>query len=343
MKIKQTAAPTEWNPTNPAFDPNEPMQVSGQAVIEGVMMRAKGMIATAVRRPNGSIVVKKEQFHSFVERYPRFNIAIVRGAVGLIEMMYIGIKTLNYSAEIALEDPSHPAESPYSSGVPKERASALSLTATLVLAFGVGIGLFFFLPLFVATMMFKIEQQPFLFNLVAGAIRITILLAYLYSISLMADVRRLFQYHGAEHKAVYTFERNAPLQISSAMTFTRFHPRCGTSFILLVMFVSILLFSLLDTALMLVAGSLTLTLRLTTHIPFVPVIGGLSYEVLKLSARHATSPVGRVIAAPGLWLQKITTKEPDEAQMEVSLAAIKAALCLDAEPAAAESPAAVAR
>jgi uncharacterized protein YqhQ len=340
MKIRQITAPKEWNPINPAFDPSEPMQVGGQAVIEGVMMRAKGMIATAVRRPNGSIVVRKEQFRSFAERHPRFNIPVMRGAVGLIEMMYVGIKTLNYSAEVALGDPS---ESLSSAGAPKEKASALSLAATLVVAFAIGIGIFFFLPLFIATMMFRIEQQPFLFNFVAGAIRITILLAYLYSISLMKDVRRLFQYHGAEHKAVYTFEQNAPLEISSAMKFTRFHPRCGTSFVLLVMFVSIVLFSVLDTALLLVVGSLSLPLRLVTHIPFIPVVGGLSYEVLRFSARHARSPVGRIIAAPGLWLQRITTKEPNEAQMEVSLAAIRAALRLDGELIAVESTAAVDR
>jgi uncharacterized protein YqhQ len=297
------------------------------------------MIATAVRRPNGSIVVKKEHFRSFVERHPHFNIPIARGAVGLVEMMYVGIKTLNYSAEVALDDPSQSNESQSVDGVPKKGASALSFTATFVVALALGLGVFFFLPLFIATMMFRIEQQPFLFNLVAGAIRIAILLAYLYSISLMKDVRRMFQYHGAEHKAVYTFEQNAPLEISSAMKFTRFHPRCGTSFVLLVMFVSIVLFSVLDTAVLIVVGSLSLPLRLVTHIPFIPVVGGLSYEVLKFSARHATSPVGRIIAAPGLWLQKITTKEPDEAQMEVSLAAIRAALRLDAEPAAVESPA----
>jgi uncharacterized protein YqhQ len=148
----------------------------------------------------------------------------------------------------------------------------------------------------------------------------------LYAISLMQEVNRLFQYHGAEHKAVFTFEQNAPLTISSAMRFTRFHPRCGTSFVLLVMFVSIFLFSLLDVGLLLFVDSLTLPLRLATHIPCIPIVGGISYEVLKFSAKHSTSPLGRILVAPGLWLQKITTKEPDESQMEVSLAAIKAAL-----------------
>ena len=325
MKPEETTK--VWKPINPDFNPNEPMQVGGQAVIEGVMMRAKGMIATAVRRPDGKIVVKKEEFHSLAERYPIFRLPVVRGAVGLIEMMYIGIKTFNYSAEIALDDSS--GDDP----APKKSQSTFSLSVTLIVAVALGIGIFFFIPLFIATLLFRVEQQPLLFNLVAGAIRIAILIAYLFSISLMKDVYRLFQYHGAEHKAVFTFEQNAPLDISSAMQFTRFHPRCGTSFVLLVMLVSILLFSLLDTAVLLTMGSLTLPIRLATHIPFIPIVGGISYEVLKFSAKHSLSPLGRMLAAPGLWLQTITTKEPDEAQMEVSLCAIKAALRLD-EPVA---------
>ncbi len=312
-----------WTPTNPAFNPAEPMQVGGQAVIEGVMMRAKGMIATAVRRPDGKIIVKKEEFHSLAERYPFLRIPIIRGAVGLIEMMYIGIKTFNYSAEIAMGDPSG------SESEPAKGQSTFSLSVALIAAIALGLGIFFFIPLFIATLFFKVEQQPLLFNLVAGAIRITILIVYLYSISLMKDIYRLFQYHGAEHKAVFTFEQNAPLEISSALRFTRFHPRCGTSFVLLVMLVSILLFSILDAAVLLAYGSLSLPIRLATHIPFIPIVGGISYEVLKMSAKHAASPFGRLLVAPGLWLQKITTKEPDESQMEVSLCAIKAALRLD--------------
>ncbi len=321
MKYDETIK--AWTPTNPAFNPNEPMQVGGQAVIEGVMMRAKGMIATAVRRPDGVIVVKKEEFRSLAERYPVFRIPVIRGAVGLIEMMYIGIKTFNYSAEVALSDPSGHETAP------TKDQTAFSLWIALIAALALGIGIFFFIPLFIATLLFKVEQQPLLFNLVAGAIRITILIVYLYSISLMKDIYRLFQYHGAEHKAVFTFEQNVPLEVSSAMHFTRFHPRCGTSFVLLVMLISVLLFSLLDAAVLLTYGSLSLPIRLVTHIPFIPIVGGVSYEVLKFSAKHAASPLGRILVAPGLWLQKITTKEPDETQMEVSLCAIRAALRLD--------------
>lgn len=306
------------------FDINQPIQVGGQAVIEGVMMRAKGMIATAVRRANGEIVIKRMPFTSVLEKYTFLNKPVIRGAIGLIEMMYIGISTLNYSAEIAIED----EEAKDNNGVKKEKKpqSKLALTATLIFSLALGVGLFFFLPLFAATQFFDVAQKPMEFNIVSGAIRITILLAYLYAISKMKDVHRLFQYHGAEHKAVFAFEQNAPLTVPSAITYTRFHPRCGTSFVLQVMLIAILLFSIMDTILLQFIDELTLPIRLATHIPFIPVLGGISYEFLKYSAKHSNTTVGKIFVAPGLWLQKITTEEPDESMMEVSLAALKAAL-----------------
>ena len=189
------------------------MQVGGQAVIEGVMMRAKGMIATAVRRPDGKIVVKKEEFHSLAERYPILRIPVIRGAVGLIEMMYIGIKTLNYSAEIALDDSSGDETAP------KKSQSTFSLSVTLVVALALGIGIFFFIPLFIATLFFRVEQQPLLFNLVAGAIRITILIAYLYSISLMKDVIVSFS---------ITVRSTRRCSHSSKTRRSKFFPRCNS-------------------------------------------------------------------------------------------------------------------
>ncbi|MFA6468171.1 MAG: DUF1385 domain-containing protein [Bacteroidota bacterium] len=309
------------------FDINQPIQVGGQAVIEGVMMRAKGMIATAVRRANGEIVVKKMPFRSVLEKYPSLNTPVIRGAIGLVEMMYIGISTLNYSAEIAMED----EEAKKNDGAKKEKKpqSTLALTLTVVFSLGIGIGLFFFLPLYAATQFFNVEQQPLVFNLVSGVIRIIILLGYLYAISKMKDVHRLFQYHGAEHKAVFAFEQDAPLTVQSAITFTRFHPRCGTSFVLQVMLLAILVFSMMDTILLQFIDELTLPIRLATHIPFIPVLGGISYEFLKYSAKHSATPLGKLFVAPGLWLQTITTEEPDESMMEVSLAALKAALQRD--------------
>lgn len=314
------------------FDINQPIQVGGQAVIEGVMMRAKGMIATAVRRANGEIVVKKMPFTSVMEKYPSLNKPIIRGAVGLVEMMYIGISTLNYSAEIAMQDEAVKDRADGDTIKKNEEVkgqSKLALTATLIFSLALGVGLFFFLPLFAATQFFDVSQKPLQFNLVSGAIRISILLGYLYSISKMKDVHRLFQYHGAEHKAVFAFEQNAPLTVQSAITYTRFHPRCGTSFVLQVMLIAILLFSIMDTMLLQFIHEITLPIRLATHIPFIPVLGGISYEFLKFSAKHSNSAMGKIFVAPGLWLQKITTEEPDESMMEVSLAAIKAALQRD--------------
>ncbi|MEI7905862.1 MAG: DUF1385 domain-containing protein [Bacteroidota bacterium] len=312
------------------FDINQPIQVGGQAVIEGVMMRAKGMIATAVRRASGEIVVKKMPFTSVMETYPSLNKPVIRGAIGLIEMMYVGISTLNYSAEIAMED-EEAKNNNNNKGEKKEKKpqSKLALIATLIFSLAAGVGLFFFLPLFAATQFFDVSQKPFEFNIVSGAIRITILLGYLYAISKMKDVHRLFQYHGAEHKAVFAFEQNAPLTVPSAITYTRFHPRCGTSFVLQVMLIAILLFSIMDTILLQFIDQLTLPIRLATHIPFIPVLGGISYEFLKYSAKHSNSAAGKMFVAPGLWLQTITTEEPDESMMEVSLAALKAALQRD--------------
>ena len=323
---------SSWVPTNPNYDPNQPMQVGGQAVIEGVMMRAPGSVATAVRRANGEIVVKHEVFHSFNERMKLQKIPIVRGAIGLIDMMYLGIKTLNWSAEVAMMDvEAEQAKKNGQSGksVQPKGQSKFTLALTLIFALAIGIGIFFVTPLLVTSNLFQLEQTALEFNLVAGAIRIAILIAYLAAISLMKDIRRLFQYHGAEHKAVFTFELNDDLTPPVAQTHTRFHPRCGTSFLLIVMFVAIISFALLDAVLIQWFGEMTLLLRLGTHLPFIPVVGGIAYEFIKFSARHSATWWGRIVVAPGLWLQKITTKEPDERQLDVALVALRCALGLE--------------
>jgi uncharacterized protein YqhQ len=171
-----------------------------------------------------------------------------------------------------------------------------------------------------------VDQQPLAFNLIAGAIRLTLFLAYLVAISRMKDVRRLFEYHGAEHKVVFTFERGEDLSVNSAAGHTRFHPRCGTSFLLVVMLVAILLFGLLDTVMIHWLGVLSLPIRIATHLPLIPILGGVSYELIKFSARKSDTFLGRLIVAPGLWLQKITTREPDGSELEVALEALRAAL-----------------
>ncbi|MBI4535471.1 MAG: DUF1385 domain-containing protein [Ignavibacteriae bacterium] len=304
------------------------MQVGGQAVIEGVMMRAPGMIATAVRRANGEITVKKDPYVSLGEKYRFLKLPILRGAVGLVEMMVIGIRTLNYSAEIAMAD-AEQKDTKNGNGQQRKASSvpdSVKLGMTVVVSLLIGAAIFFVTPLVATTWLFDIEQDPSLFNLMAGGIRIGLLLAYLGLISLMKDIKRLFQYHGAEHKAVFAFEFGEELVIPAAAKQIRFHPRCGTSFLLIVMFVSILLFSLLDMLLINWLGEIDILIRLVTHLPLIPIVGGISYEFIKASAKRSNTAIGKVVVAPGLWLQKITTKEPDEKQLEVALVALRCAL-----------------
>jgi uncharacterized protein YqhQ len=307
------------------YDPDNPLLVGGQAVIEGVMMRAPGAIATAVRRANGKIELKTEAFNSITEKYKWLKMPILRGAVGLIEMMIVGIKTLNYSAEIAMEDTETEEEKKKNEGK-KKGTSNLSIIFTMLVAFAIGMAVFFILPLFITTKVFNIEREALLFNLVAGSIRLIILLCYITLISFMKDIKRIFQYHGAEHKTVLTFEGSKDLILENTKAFTTFHPRCGTSFLLVVMLVAILCFSLLDAALMYYLGFINLPVRLAVHLPFIPILGGVSYEFMRFSAKRADTGFGKMLIAPGLWLQRITTSEPDDQQIEVALCALNAAL-----------------
>ena len=304
------------------------MQVGGQAVIEGVMMRAPGSVATAVRRANGAIVVKQEPYMSVVEKYKILKLPVLRGAIGLVDMMYLGIKTLNFSAEIAMQDIDSGNGQEKTNGEKKSQSS-IALAGTLILALALGVGIFFVLPIFITTKVFHFEQSALKFNLVAGLIRISILLGYLSAIALSKEIQRLFQFHGAEHKTVFAFELSDQLLPPVVRVHSRFHPRCGTSFLLIVMFVAILAFSLLDAVLIQILGQITIVTRLLTHIPFIPVVGGLSYEVIKFSAKHTTTWWGKLLIAPGLWLQRVTTREPDESQMEVAIVALKCALGLE--------------
>ena len=333
MNVQKQSKQSTWIPTNPAYDANKPMQIGGQAVLEGVMMRAPGSVATAVRRADGSIVVKQERFISIIEKYKFLNVPIVRGAVGLVDMLYLGIQTLNWSGEIAMLDVRKQEEGANGNGKGGQNStkaqSKFGLVLSLVLALGLGLAVFFVLPLLITTRVFQLEQSAFAFNLVAGGIRIAMLLVYLLGISLFKDIHRLFQYHGGEHKAVFAFELNDELRPDVVQLRSRFHPRCGTSFLLIVMFVSIVSFALLDAIVKQFTGTMTLPLRLATHLPFIPIVGGLSYEIIRFSAKHSTTWWGRILIAPGLWLQRITTKEPESAHVEVAIVALRCALGLD--------------
>ncbi len=322
-----------WIPTNPAYDPDKPMQIGGQAVLEGVMMRAPGSVATAVRRANGSIVVKQHAFVSITEKHKWLNLPVLRGAVGLIDMLYLGIQSLNWSGEVAMMDARTDENKKNGNGTNREAVSKkpnnLGLALSLLLALLFGVGIFFVTPLLVTTKLFHLEQTAFAFNLVAGTIRIALLLGYLIAITLLKDIHRLFQYHGGEHKAVFAFELKDELRPDVVLRRSRFHPRCGTSFLLIVMFVSIVSFAFLDVIVKQFTGTLTLPMRLLTHLPFIPIVGGLSYEVIRFSARHSTTWWGKILISPGLWLQRVTTKEPDIAQAEVAVVALRCALGLE--------------
>ncbi len=306
------------------------MQIGGQAVLEGVMMRAPGSVATAVRRADGSVVVERMAYASLNERFPQLGRPVVRGAVGLIEMLYIGIKSLNFSAEVAMADEEAGKKGDHTAadGDTKERSQPTqwALIGSVIFALAFGVLLFFMTPLAIATWLFDVEQEALAFNLVSGAIRLTIFLVYLAAISLMKDIKRLFEYHGAEHKAVFAFELNDSLIPADILRQSRFHPRCGTSFLLIVMLVAILSFAFLDLLLIGWLGELTLPIRLLTHIPFIPLVGGISYEIIRFSAKHATTWWGRILIAPGLWLQALTTREPDATQAEVAVIALRCAL-----------------
>lgn len=304
------------------------MPVGGQAVIEGVMMRSPKRIATAIRRASGEIEIKTQDFESFIQRKKIFNIPIIRGAITLIEVMVLGIKTLQWSADKAMEDLEEEDRKNGKKVKEKKKKGMSNLGAIFTVAFALllGISLFFILPLYLTTEIFSIEREALLFNFVSGVIRIIFFLVYVWGISLMKDVKRLFQYHGAEHKSIFTFEQKIFLSPENAQKFLTFHPRCGTSFLVMVMVISLIFFAFLDSIIMYYYGDINLFIRLITHIPLIPVVGGIGYEAIKTSSKRADSKFVRILITPGLWLQRITTNEPDLKQLEVAITALKAAL-----------------
>ena len=285
--------------------------VCGQAVIEGVMMRAPQKIAIAVRKPNGEIALKEEPFISLSKRVKFFGLPLIRGIVSLVETIVIGVKALTYSADMAVQDDTEDAE-----GKTQKTFSTAWLVGTVTLALGFGFLIFFYLPLFV-TGLFGFESGV-LFNVVDGIIRLLVLLLYIWGISMWKEIRRIFEYHGAEHKTIFAYEAEQSLTVESVRAYTTHHPRCGTSFLLIVVLVSILVFLFL--------GRPDNVGERFLRFLFIPVIGGISYELIKLSGKKHHSKVARFFLAPGLWLQRITTKEPSDDQLEVALAALKSAL-----------------
>jgi uncharacterized protein YqhQ len=298
---------------------NPNIQVGGQAVIEGVMMRSHDTFCVAVRRQDGSIYVRKQPFVSFVKRFKVLSIPILRGAVVLIESLVLGVKALAFSGDVTMEDEKiKEAENSEETQTSTQKSlfSKLWLATTVLFSLVIGLFLFFYVPL-ILTDLFG-TNSGFMFNLIDGIIRLGIFLIYLGLITLMKDIRRIFEYHGAEHKSIHAFESKKRLIPSEARLFSRFHPRCGTSFLLVVMIVSILVF-------MFLGKPHDLGDRLF-RLAFVPLIGGLSYEMIRLSDKRLSRSLWKPFILPGLWLQKLTTKEPDESQLEVAIVALKCAL-----------------
>lgn len=293
-----------------------------------MMIRSWAKVATAVRRPDGQIVSTDREFFPIVKRIKWLDVPIVRGVIGLFEMLYIGSKSLNFSAEVAIaaEEEQKKKENPDKETKPAKKQPDWVLGLTTVLALGLGILLFFFVPIWLSNL-FGLTRNAVAFNFLAGGFRVAIFLTYLFLLSRFKDFQRIFQYHGAEHMTIYAFEAGDPLEIGVVRKYPTMHPRCGTSFLILVALLAIFIYSASDAVYLLVTGDPPNVLeRFAYHLLLLPLVAGGSYEVLKWSARIKDSWFGRAVVAPGIWLQKITTQPPSDDQIEVAIAALKGAL-----------------
>ena len=286
--------------------------VGGQAVIEGVMMRVPGAYATADRDPNGKIHVDRKKFIALGEKSLIWKQPILRGMAGLYESMKMGMETLHWSADIAMPDEKNK---------PKSRISDFFSS---LFAIALAISLFMIAPMWLTTNLLTVEKDAILFNLASGFIRISFFILYLFLISRMNDVKRLFQYHGAEHRVVYNFESGKKISVKNAQLFPTQHPRCGTSFMFIVLLSAIIVFSIIDSFIMMFTGNITLVSRLLFHLPMIPIVAGISYELIKISSRN-DNLFFRILRTPGLWLQNITTRQPDDEMVEVAIHAIEKA------------------
>ncbi|WP_196001682.1 peptide chain release factor N(5)-glutamine methyltransferase [Clostridium sp. 1001271B_151109_B4] len=291
--------------------------VGGQAIIEGVMMRGSKGLATAIRTPSGKIEVDVKKTKPITKKYKFLNIPIIRGAVVLIDSLIVGIKTLNYSASFFEEDEE---ESKFDIWLREKLgdkgANDLLVTFTMMISLLVAAGLFLGIPTAIASLFKNTGISSVVLNLIEAAIRITILITYMFLISKLDDIYRVFQYHGAEHKTIFCYEAEEKLTVENVRKFGRLHPRCGTNFLFLTMLVSVILFSL--------TGWGGFWQRLILRIVLMPIVAGITYELIKWLGR-TESKLGKIIAYPGLKLQELTTKEPDDAQLEVAIESLKAA------------------
>ncbi|NLW21077.1 MAG: DUF1385 domain-containing protein [Clostridiales bacterium] len=304
--------------------------IGGQAVLDGVMMKAPDAIAVAVRRENGDILVKRTPYTSPIKKGSWLGKPFIRGSVNMWLMMKLGMGVLQEAARMtgALESEQPSRFEAWLSRKLGKGADKVMMGLAALLAVALSAGLFMLLPNLPARAMRNAGWSLLMVNLVSGLIRILILMAYLFLVGLMPDMRRTFQYHGAEHKAVYAHEAGLPLTPANAQTFTTLHPRCGTSFLLLTFILSILFYSVMDQLILSLFGldlGANYLARILTRLLFLPVVAGLGYEALKALAR-ANSPVTRALRWPGMQLQRLTTRPPTDAMLEVSIAALNAAL-----------------
>ena len=292
------------------------IMVGGQAVIEGVMMRVPGYYATAIRNKNNEIIIDRHEFRSVVETHKLKNIFILRGFIHLIESMKIGFKTLDWSSQF-IDD----------AKTKNNKTSDFFLSLFSVLfAILLFMGIPYYITQYSLSMQTYLGNNNYTFNLIAGATRLIIFILYLYLLSHIKDIKRLFAYHGAEHKVVYNFESGKTLNVKNASIFSTQHPRCGTSFVFILMLVTIITYSIVDSTIQyFFQFNFTIISRILLHLLFLPIVTGIGYEILKFLAKHQNKLIFSILSKPGLWLQKITTNEPDEAQLEVSIHALKAA------------------
>jgi uncharacterized protein YqhQ len=289
--------------------------IGGQAVMEGVMMRAPHSYCVAVRKTDGTLVTEEHEIHKMSEKYPLLRLPILRGLGTLGQAMTLGVKALKFSANAALDE-----------GEPDKKPVEITpwmMTLNLIFSLGVFLFLYKFVPLFLATRLGKVVPSlsgRTATNFVDGGIRIVIFLTFLYLLSKMKDIRRVFEYHGAEHKVVFNYESGQPLNVENAQRFVTFHPRCGTNFLFIVMGMSFLVYPLLP-----VDGFLP---KLLLRIALLPLIAGLSYELIRFAAKRQGTLMG-LLSTPGLWLQRITTKPPDDSQAAVAIHALNGAMALE--------------
>ena len=305
--------------------PEGELLVGGQALIEGVMMRSPGAFGVAVRRPDGSIAFQRGKVQSLAQRFPFLKLPLLRGIAVLFQSLAIGIRALNFSAEAAMAAVEGTEESPEpkQEGKKEEKASNWAIAGSMAVGLGAGVLIFIFLPLWLTHLgeryVFGGPLSSLSFNLLDGGLRAVLFLGYILLISRMKDIHRVFQYHGAEHKVVFVWEKKLPLTVDNARDQSRLHPRCGTSFLLFVLLLSILVFALIP-------KTAPFLIKFGGRLLLMPVIAGLSYEVLRFTAKHRAAPLFALLVAPGLALQRITTQEPTDDMLEVAIAALEEAL-----------------